>query len=53
MLSTGERYLPDGMPNVRFYTPTDRGLESRIREKLDTLRLRDGAGKSPSSEQDR
>jgi putative ATPase len=39
--AAGERYLPDDMPDVRFYTPTDRGLESRIREKLDALRTRD------------
>jgi putative ATPase len=46
--AAGERYLPDDMPDVRFYTPTDRGLESRIREKLDELRTRDtdaGGGK--------
>jgi len=39
--AAGERYLPDDMPDVHFYTPTDRGLESRIREKLDALRTRD------------
>jgi putative ATPase len=41
--AAGERYLPDDMPDVAFYEPTDRGLEARIREKLATLRLRDDA----------
>jgi len=31
--AAGERYFPDGL-QARFYTPTDRGLELRIREKL-------------------
>ncbi len=39
--AAGEHYLPDGMPEARFYEPTDRGLEQRIREKLDALRERD------------
>jgi putative ATPase len=41
--AAGERYLPDDMPDVRFYEPTDRGLEARIAEKLDALRERDDA----------
>ena len=41
--AAGEHYLPDGMPETRFYTPTDRGLEAKIREKLATLRSRDRA----------
>src|SRR5512132_441527 len=36
--AAGERYLPDDMADVRFYAPTDRGLEARIRERLDALR---------------
>jgi putative ATPase len=39
--AAGERYLPDDMPDVSFYAPTDRGLEARIRDKLDELRARD------------
>ena len=39
--AAGERYLPDDMPDVTFYEPTDRGSEARIREKLRTLRARD------------
>jgi putative ATPase len=36
--AAGERYLPDGMRDVSFYEPTSRGLEARIRERLDELR---------------
>ncbi|MGQ9861708.1 MAG: replication-associated recombination protein A [Thiobacillaceae bacterium] len=36
--AAGETYLPDGMPQVRFYTPTPRGLEARIAERLEHLR---------------
>ncbi|MFO1414001.1 MAG: replication-associated recombination protein A [Burkholderiales bacterium] len=39
--AAGETYLPDGMTPQSFYTPTDRGLESRIRDKLADLRRRD------------
>jgi putative ATPase len=36
--AAGEDYFPEGMPEVRWYEPTERGLEGRIREKLDELR---------------
>jgi putative ATPase len=39
--AAGERYFPDGMAAPNWYRPTDRGLEARIAEKLDTLRQRD------------
>jgi putative ATPase len=39
--AAGETYLPDDMAPQRFYAPTDRGLEAKIREKLDFLRTRD------------
>ncbi len=39
--AAGEHYLPDGMPPARFYEPTERGLEAKIREKLAALRSRD------------
>ena len=38
--AAGENYFPEGMPAVEWYRPTDRGLEARIREKLDDLRSR-------------
>jgi putative ATPase len=50
--AAGERYLPDGMPDVSFYTPTDHGIEARIREKLRELRNRDelaGGKRAPES----
>jgi putative ATPase len=44
--AAGESYLPDGMPEVRWYRPSERGLEGKIREKLDDLRRRNAdAGK--------
>jgi len=36
--AAGETYFPEGMTPQRWYQPTDRGLESRIRERLDELR---------------
>ena len=36
--AAGENYFPDGMPQVSFYEPTDRGLEAKISEKLAHLR---------------
>jgi putative ATPase len=38
--AAGETYLPEGMPEVSWYRPSERGLEGRIREKLDDLRRR-------------
>jgi len=39
--AAGESYFPEGMPEVEWYRPTDRGLEARIREKLEHLRALD------------
>jgi len=39
--AAGATYLPDDMAPQRFYAPTDRGLEARIREKLAQLRAKD------------
>ncbi|MDH5578761.1 MAG: recombination factor protein RarA, partial [Betaproteobacteria bacterium] len=36
--AAGENYFPEGMPAVEWYKPTARGLEQRIREKLEELR---------------
>ena len=36
--AAGETYFPDDMPPPRFYTPTPRGLEGRIAEKLAHLK---------------
>lgn len=39
----GERYLPDELQHEVFYQPTDRGLETKIREKIAYLRSLDKA----------
>ncbi len=39
--AAGEHYLPDDMAQTTFYVPTERGLEARIREKLQSLREKD------------
>lgn len=39
--AAGEHYFPDDMQPVRWYEPTDRGLEGRIAEKLAYLRSLD------------
>jgi len=36
--SAGQRYFPEGMAEPDWYKPTDRGLEAKIREKLEQLR---------------
>jgi putative ATPase len=43
--AAGERYLPDGMQEPGWYRPVDRGLESKIAEKLAALRDRDRQAK--------
>jgi putative ATPase len=41
--AAGERYFPDGFGSPTYYRPVDRGLEIRIREKLEHLRELDRA----------
>ena len=36
--AAGERYLPEGMPDLAFYRPVERGLEIRIADKLRELK---------------
>ena len=43
--AAGENYFPDGMRALRFYAPTDRGLEEKIKARLQSLRARDKAAK--------
>jgi putative ATPase len=38
----GERYLPDEMPDRRYYRPAPRGLEIKIAEALERLRKPEG-----------
>ena len=39
--AAGENYFPEGMARPEFYRPTDRGLEAKIRERLEELRALD------------
>ncbi len=48
--AAGEHYLPDNMPRITFYEPTERGLEARIRERLAALRERDRDARKPDDE---
>jgi putative ATPase len=36
--AAGENYFPEGMAPPQFYRPVDRGMESRIAEKLIELK---------------
>jgi len=44
--AAGERYLPEGLEDMQFYQPVERGLEIRIAEKLRELRSRNAAAKA-------
>jgi putative ATPase len=43
--AAGENYFPPEMAGKQYYVPTDRGLESKIAEKLNYLRSLDTAQK--------
>ena len=43
--AAGERYLPDAMPDRRYYEPAPRGLEIKIGEALQARRERDAAAR--------
>ena len=43
--AAGESYFPDGMTPPAFYQPTPRGLEAKIKERLEELRELDRKGK--------
>jgi len=45
--AAGERYLPDEMPDRRYYRPVSRGLEVKIGEALARLRARTPAKGDP------
>ena len=45
--AAGERYFPDDVPDLKFYEPTDHGLESRIKARLADLAARDRAAREP------
>lgn len=39
--AAGEKYLPPEMDGKQYYQPSDRGLEQKIKQKLDYLKERD------------
>jgi putative ATPase len=43
--AAGEHYLPDGVEARRWYEPTERGLEGRIKERLAELRRLNAAAR--------
>lgn len=43
--AAGERYLPEGIEDPQWYQPVDRGLESKIAEKMNVLRQLDSAAR--------
>ena len=47
--AAGEHYLPEGMRDPKFYEPTPRGLEARIKERLEELRNLDRGALKKSS----
>ncbi|HYD34036.1 MAG TPA: replication-associated recombination protein A [Methylophilaceae bacterium] len=47
--AAGESYFPEDMPEVRFYSPTPRGLEGKIGEKLAHLHELDKQAKKKKS----
>jgi putative ATPase len=36
--AAGENYFPEGMPAVEWYRPTERGLEAKIRQRMEELK---------------
>ncbi len=51
--AAGETYLPEGVAAQRWYQPTERGLESRIRERLDELRRLNEAARAAARRENR
>ncbi len=43
--AAGESYWPDELDAARYYEPTDRGLEAKIRARLERLRALDAASR--------
>ncbi|MCX7673964.1 MAG: replication-associated recombination protein A [Thiobacillaceae bacterium] len=48
--AAGERYFPDDLAPQRFYTPTGRGLEAQIAERLAHLRALDARAAGSDSQ---
>jgi putative ATPase len=48
--AAGENYLPEGLNAGRFYEPTQRGLEARIKERLAQLRALDRSAREDTKD---
>jgi putative ATPase len=44
--AAGENYFPEGMPEMDWYQPVPRGLETKIAEKLEHLRSLDASARA-------
>ncbi len=49
--AAGVDYLPDELTGTRYYEPTDRGLEQRIRERFQRLRGGDSSRGNPNRQE--
>ena len=47
--AAGESYWPDDLEPPSFYQPTDRGLEAKIKARLERLRARDVDAAGPKA----
>ena len=47
----GETYLPQALLGRRYYRPSDRGFEARIRERLERLRRTEAGSDAPREEE--
>ncbi len=45
--AAGETYMPEQLKNRQYYFPVERGLEIKIKQKLDTLQQKDIAANRP------
>jgi putative ATPase len=52
-VARGENYFPDDMSATRYYHPVPRGLEIRIREKLEDVKREQRATKPDKADNDR
>ena len=51
--AAGETYFPEGMAPQRWYRPTERGLESRIGERMEELRRLNDAARAAARRENR
>jgi putative ATPase len=48
--ASGETYFPEAMGEKEYYQPVERGLETKIKQKLDRLRHLNSQSRKPGSE---